>query len=88
MASQSSAILRVSALSPFPLRDLHHVFVEGVDRVGVVHALLLRGVHAQHEARGVDRVARGHRHLFNEKRLQTVLRGAYCADETAAAGPP
>ena len=75
------------SLVALTLRYLHHVFVEGVDAVGVVHALLLGGVHAEHEARGVDRVARGHRHLFNEQRLQAVLRGAHGADETAAARP-
>ena len=54
--------LRIAAT----LRDLHHVFVEGVDRVGKPLFLLDVGVRGVEDAARVDRIAKRHAHFFKD----------------------
>ena len=57
------------------LRDGHHVLVELFDRVGEAVFLLHEGVRGVEVTARVDGVAKGHRHLFEERHLGAEVGG-------------
>ena len=57
------------------LRNGHHVLVELVDRVGEAVFLLHEGVRRVEVTARVDGVAKGHRHLFEERHLGAEVGG-------------
>ena len=69
------------------LGHFDHVVIELICRIaGDSRGPLHLRIRAEHKARGVNRIARGIHHLFEQQSLKTDLSRANRADKTAAAG--
>ena len=71
----------------FLLRHLHHVVIERFGRIGRdILGFLEARVKTEQEASGIDGIARRHRHLFEQERLQAKFCCMNGTDQPAAAG--